>query len=149
MGGSAILAPVDQVLAVTVHRVVDLLPEAGRGKIGCLACKCAIGRCRSARQCRRVSDNATKHALILAGVGWGSLPLWLIERDLAEGRLVRIPAAEFGPQGETVVHSYLMHRVDEPLGPAAKCFRQALLSRIEGQDMSTNKEQPLTENPSP
>src|SRR4029077_19801236 len=33
----------------------------------------------------RVSDNATNHALILAGVGLGSLPLWLVECDLAEG----------------------------------------------------------------
>jgi DNA-binding transcriptional LysR family regulator len=82
----------------------------------------------------RVSDNATKHALILAGVGWGSLPLWLIERDLREGRLVRVPAAEFGPRGETVVRSYLMHRVDEPLGPAARALREALLRRAEGED---------------
>jgi DNA-binding transcriptional LysR family regulator len=52
-----------------------------------------------------VSDNATKHALILAGVGWGSLPLWLVECDLAEGRLVRIAAAEFGQQGETFVRA--------------------------------------------
>jgi hypothetical protein len=50
-----------------------------------------------------VSDNATKHALILAGIGWGSLPLWLIERDLAEGRLVRIAAAEF--QGNRATRS--------------------------------------------
>jgi DNA-binding transcriptional LysR family regulator len=81
----------------------------------------------------RVSDNAIKHALILAGIGWGSLPLWLIQRDLAEGRLVRVPAAEFGPQGETVVRSYLMHRVDEPLGPAANTFRQALFRHSEQQ----------------
>lgn len=74
----------------------------------------------------RVGDNATKHALILAGIGWGSLPLWLIGRDLAEGRLVRVPVAEFGPQGETVVRSYLMHRADESLGPAATAFREAL-----------------------
>jgi DNA-binding transcriptional LysR family regulator len=79
-----------------------------------------------------VSDNATKHALILAGVGWGSLPLWLVERDLAEGRLVRIPAAEFGQQGETFVHAYLAHRTDQPLGPAARTFRQALLRRADG-----------------
>lgn len=51
------------------------------------------------------NDNATKHALILAGVGWGSLPLWLVECDLAEGRLVRIAAAEFGQQGETFVRA--------------------------------------------
>ncbi|OJA07049.1 LysR family transcriptional regulator [Halomonas sp. QHL1] len=75
----------------------------------------------------RVSDNATKHSLICAGIGWGNLPLWLIERDLEEGRLVRIPAAEFGPNGETVVRMWLMHRSDEQLGPAAKTLRKALL----------------------
>jgi DNA-binding transcriptional LysR family regulator len=78
----------------------------------------------------RVSDNATKYALILAGVGWGSLPLWLIERDLAEGRLVRIAAAEFGQQGETFVRAYLARRTDQPLGPAATAFRKALLPRV-------------------
>jgi DNA-binding transcriptional LysR family regulator len=78
----------------------------------------------------RVSDNATKHALILAGVGWGSLPLWLVERDLAKGRLVRIAAAEFGQQGETFVRAYLAHRTDQPLGPAARLFRQALLRQV-------------------
>jgi DNA-binding transcriptional LysR family regulator len=79
----------------------------------------------------RVSDNATKHALILAGVGWGSLPLWLVERDLAEGRLVRVAAAEFGRQGETFVRAYLAHRTDKPLGPAARAFRAALLRRAD------------------
>ena len=77
-----------------------------------------------------VSDNETKRALILAGVGWGSLPLWLIERDLAEGRLVRIAAAEFGQQGETFTRACLAHRTDQPLGPAARAFRQALLRRV-------------------
>jgi len=80
----------------------------------------------------RVSDNATKQALILAGVGWGSLPLWLVERDLAEGRLVRVAAAEFGQQGETFVRAYLAHRTDKPLGPAARAFREALLRRADG-----------------
>jgi DNA-binding transcriptional LysR family regulator len=80
----------------------------------------------------RVSDNETKRALIIAGVGWGSLPLWLVERDLAEGRLVRIAAAEFGPQGETLVRAFLAHRTDEPLGPAARLLREALLRRLNG-----------------
>lgn len=75
----------------------------------------------------RVGDNMTKHALILAGIGWGNLPLWLVERDLAEGRLVRVPAAEFGPQGETLTTAYLMHRTDEHLGPATRAFCDALL----------------------
>ena len=80
----------------------------------------------------RVSDNAVKHALIIAGVGWGSLPLWLVDRDLAEGRLVRIPAAEFGQRGETLVRAYLAHRTDQPLGPAARLVRQALLRLVDG-----------------
>jgi len=79
-----------------------------------------------------VGDNATKLALIIAGVGWGSLPLWLIQRELAEGQLVRLPAAEFGREGETVVRAYLAHRSDEPLGPAGRLFRQALLRRVDG-----------------
>jgi DNA-binding transcriptional LysR family regulator len=79
----------------------------------------------------QVGDNETKRALILAGVGWGSLPLWLVERDLAASRLVRIAAAEFGQQGETFVRAYLAHRTDQPLGPAARALRQSLLRRTD------------------
>jgi DNA-binding transcriptional LysR family regulator len=79
----------------------------------------------------RVSDNATKHALILAGVGWGTLPLWMVERDLAEGRLRRIATAEFGPEGETLVRLYLAHRTDVPLGPAGRLLRSLLLESVE------------------
>jgi DNA-binding transcriptional LysR family regulator len=79
----------------------------------------------------RVSDNATKHALILAGVGWGTLPLWMVERDLAEGRLRRIATAEFGPESETLVRLYLAHRTDVPLGPAGRLLRSLLLESVE------------------
>lgn len=86
----------------------------------------------------RVSGQDTKQALILAGLGWGRLPSWAVERDLAEGRLVRVPSAEFGPQGETLERGYLMHRADTPLGPAARSFRQALL-RLTGNTMPQEK----------
>lgn len=79
-----------------------------------------------------VSDNATKLALISAGVGWGSLPLWMIESELTDGELVRLPAAEFGREGETTVRAYLAHRSDDPLGPAGRLFRQALLRLVDG-----------------
>jgi DNA-binding transcriptional LysR family regulator len=91
----------------------------------------------------RVSDNAAKHALIIAGVGWGSLPLWLVDRDPAEGRLVRIAAAEFGERGETLVGAYLAHRTDQPLGPAARLVRQALLRYV---DRSSATEPELRRN---
>jgi len=56
----------------------------------------------------------------------------MVERDLAEGRLVRVAASEFGPQGNTFVRAYLAYRMDQPLGPAARAFREALLRRADG-----------------
>ncbi len=38
----------------------------------------------------RVDDLALKHALIRAGAGWGSLPLWMVAGDIAAGRLRRL-----------------------------------------------------------
>jgi len=68
----------------------------------------------------RVSDMQTKRALILAGLGWGSLPSWMVEDDLAQGRLVRVNASELGPRGESVSRSYLACRADESPGLAAQ-----------------------------
>jgi len=79
----------------------------------------------------RVSGQDIKHALILAGLGWGRLPLWAVARDLADGRLVRLKAAALGRQGEVTAEAYLVHRIDEPLGPAARAFRQALLRHVD------------------
>ena len=78
----------------------------------------------------RVADNITKKTLILSGVGWGSLPLWMIERELRDGDLVRLPVAAFAKDGETTVQTYLAHRVDRPLGPAGTAFRKALLAAL-------------------
>lgn len=75
----------------------------------------------------RVSGQDTKRSLIIAGIGWGRLPLWSIERDLAEGRLVRLAAAPLGPRGAASVDCFLAHRADEALGPAARRLREALL----------------------
>jgi DNA-binding transcriptional LysR family regulator len=75
----------------------------------------------------RVGSQDLKHALIVAGLGWGRLPLWQVERDLAEGRLVRVDATGLGRGGRSVATAYLAHRLDEPLGPAARAFRSAVL----------------------
>lgn len=74
----------------------------------------------------RVSGQDTKHAMIVAGLGWGRLPLWLVERDLREGRLVRMPTAALGRNSQVGAEAYLCHRIDEPLGPAARVFSDAL-----------------------
>lgn len=82
----------------------------------------------------RVSSQDAKHALILAGLGWGRLPLWMVERDLTEGRLIQLPAAALGPEGMAINQAFLARRVGQPLGPAARAFRQALLRHGNGAD---------------
>lgn len=77
----------------------------------------------------RASDNETKRALLIAGVGWGSLPLWLVADDLDAGRLVRLPVEEFGPDGVTVTPSWLGWRIDAPPGPAGRLFCDELKRR--------------------
>lgn len=74
----------------------------------------------------RVNSQDAKRALIVAGLGWGRLPSWVVERDLAEGRLIRVPALALGLEGEAILDVYLAHRTDEPMGPAATAFRDAL-----------------------
>jgi DNA-binding transcriptional LysR family regulator len=81
----------------------------------------------------RVSGEETKRSLIVAGLGWGRLPLWQVERDLAERRLIRLPAASLGPRGAAGVDCFLAHRTDEALGPAARRLRQALIVHARGR----------------
>ena len=74
----------------------------------------------------RVQSQAAKHALILAGIGWGRLPLWAIEGDLDRRRLVRLNAPALGQEGATLLTAYLAWRGDEALGPAARAIRDFL-----------------------
>lgn len=75
----------------------------------------------------RVNSQETKHAMIVAGLGWGRLPIWQVERDLREGRLVRVATNSLGRNGQLSSEAYVAHRLDEPLGPAAQAFRRALV----------------------
>ncbi|MGY3138229.1 DNA-binding transcriptional LysR family regulator [Bradyrhizobium sp. USDA 4501] len=73
-----------------------------------------------------MSNQDTKHAMILAGLGWGRLPLWQVARDLKERRLVRVETGALGRNAALAMEAYLAHRLDEPLGPAARAFADAL-----------------------
>jgi DNA-binding transcriptional LysR family regulator len=81
----------------------------------------------------QVSSQDTKHAMILAGLGWGRLPYWQVERDLDEGRLVRLKTTALGRNAQVVSEAYLGHRLDAPLGPAARCFSKVLTRLSQGQ----------------
>ena len=74
----------------------------------------------------RVGTQDAKRALILAGVGWGRLPQWAVERELAEGQLLPLPATALGPQGVAQMQTYLAWRTDRALGVAAAALRDVL-----------------------
>lgn len=65
----------------------------------------------------RIADLPTKHAMLVAGLGWGNLPAHLIRDDLARKRLVAIHPQAWGDDEHTL-HLSAVHRADAPFGPA-------------------------------
>ncbi len=65
----------------------------------------------------RLGDLGAKHALLRAGLGWGSMPFEAVREDLAAGRLKRL---ELRDAAEPIYRLLLIHRRDKPPGPAAQ-----------------------------
>jgi len=69
----------------------------------------------------RLADLGAKHAFLRAGLGWGYMPLHMVEDDLRSGKLVRIelePHAALGPG----FSMHAIHMKDHPPGPAGRWF---------------------------
>jgi DNA-binding transcriptional LysR family regulator len=64
----------------------------------------------------RLADLGAKHALLREGIGWGNMPLPMIEGDLVAGTLVRLVMPDHS--GGTYRFSGIWRR-DTPPGPAA------------------------------
>jgi len=64
----------------------------------------------------RLSDLGAKHAFLLAGRGWGGMPLHLVEADLASGVLVFLTPED----SDARIHMAMSatYRTDAPPGPA-------------------------------
>jgi DNA-binding transcriptional LysR family regulator len=74
----------------------------------------------------RLTDLSSKHALLLAGIGWGSLPRPMIEADVRAGRLVILDL----PEWPRVDYGFcVIHRTDTPPGPAGRW----LIDRLSGR----------------
>ncbi|HEV7317844.1 MAG TPA: LysR family transcriptional regulator [Ensifer sp.] len=88
------------------------------------------------QQTLRVSDLATKHALILAGAGWGHLPLWLVAADLGEGRLTEVPLAARDGLSRPMLPFYTIRRIDRVRGPAMESLCRLMIEhfRTRAQD---------------
>jgi DNA-binding transcriptional LysR family regulator len=78
----------------------------------------------------RLSHLGAKHAFLRAGFGFGSLPMHLVEQDLASGALVQIDIEDFPPENQTVVMS-AVYRTDSPPGPAGRWF----IDRLKSEDL--------------
>ncbi|MFC7735369.1 LysR family transcriptional regulator [Roseomonas sp. GCM10028921] len=77
----------------------------------------------------RLADLGAKHALLLAGIGWGNMPGPMVRQDLAAGRLVhlRVPDCPGGSYRFSAIH-----RTDTPPGPAASWLIQRFLRQAGG-----------------
>lgn len=81
----------------------------------------------------RVVDLATKHALLLGGLGWGNMPEHLVREDLAAGRLRLLQPEAWGPD-EHLLSLSLVHRSDFAPGPATR-WLQARMAELCRRDM--------------
>lgn len=73
----------------------------------------------------RISDLDVKHQLLLAGVGWGSMPRPRVDGDLAAGRLVELqPDRWEGADRMPDLPLVVAHAADRPLGPAGRWLVQ-------------------------
>jgi DNA-binding transcriptional LysR family regulator len=73
------------------------------------------------RRTWRLADLSAKHALLREGVGWGNMPLAMVESDLASGALVRLAMPDF--PGALYCLSAIYRR-DTPPGPAGSWLLQ-------------------------
>ena len=71
----------------------------------------------------RIGDLAVKHALLLAGLGWGGMPEPAVRADIASGRLVRLDLRNWRG-GEYAMQA--VHKIDTPPGPAGRWLIERL-----------------------
>ncbi len=74
----------------------------------------------------RLADLSAKHMLLRAGIGWGVMPLAMVQDDLAAEVLVELDVPDLAPFDYPVDAIY---RADTPPGPAARW----LIERFRGQ----------------
>ncbi len=71
----------------------------------------------------RLADLGAKHALLLAGMGWGNMPKPMVNDDLKRGRLVELKIESPAP---LVYPFHTLYRRDRPPGPAASWLMEKL-----------------------
>jgi len=80
----------------------------------------------------RLADMGAKHAFLLAGLGWGGMPLEMVARDLREGALVELTLLDPSPRVQMAMSA--AYRADAPPGPAGRWFVEQLKHHAGRQD---------------
>jgi DNA-binding transcriptional LysR family regulator len=73
----------------------------------------------------RLADLGAKHALLLAGMGWGNMPKPMVSDDLKRGRLVEL---QVETHAQEAYPFHTVYRSDTPPGPAASWLMERLAS---------------------
>jgi DNA-binding transcriptional LysR family regulator len=73
----------------------------------------------------RLADLFAKHAFLLAGLGWGGMPVHTVTKDLAERRLVELSVEDVRPGG-VALPMFAIYRDAEPPGPAGRWMIERL-----------------------
>lgn len=72
----------------------------------------------------RLADLGAKHAFLKAGLGWGHMPIHMVQADIESGALTRIRVE--GQPRQTAMPMMVVYRKDAPPGPAARAFIKQL-----------------------
>jgi DNA-binding transcriptional LysR family regulator len=73
----------------------------------------------------RIADLGAKHAFLRAGLGWGGMPLDVVEADLSDGRLVRLTIDDPAPRVHVMTLS-AVYPTATPPGPAGRWLIERL-----------------------
>jgi DNA-binding transcriptional LysR family regulator len=74
-----------------------------------------------------LTDIRAKHALLLSGTGWGSMPRHLVAADIESGRLVELqPERWEGRDHMPALPAVIAHRKKSSLGPAGRWLFERL-----------------------
>lgn len=73
----------------------------------------------------RLADLFAKHAFLLKGLGWGSMPLHAVQHDVQEGRLVELSIEDVPPGGFNLP-MFAVYPTSAPPGPAGRWLIERL-----------------------
>jgi DNA-binding transcriptional LysR family regulator len=96
------------------------------------------GVARRSPRAWHVSHLGAKLAFLRAGLGFGGLPVHMLEEDLASGALVQI-TLESGPPTDYAITMSAIYRTDSPPGPAGRWF----IERLKQEDAARTEERAL------